>query len=361
MKSSTGAHYLALDHVRALAVFMVFTWHFIHGTGGKPVPFEGAPAIFPLALLDEGHTGVALFMVLSGYLFAKLLDGKDISFVGFFWNRFIRLAPLLLVVFALVGAFTVRHGDPLDQYIKSLAIGFVAPRWPNGGWSIAVEIQFYLLLCFVLAATRRYQPAPIVAVVIMIAIRSLLFEQGADMRFYSYATMAGRADDFLLGIAAFNYRHLFRCRHLFAGVIAIAFCALVWLFDAAGGYYLMAPQWPWIVIPTIEAAGYATLIGYYDSSFQPVNAGLSKLVARIGIYSYSIYLLHFFIVFRAASFINDRVLDISNFYVACLASTVIFCGMIPIGWLSYRYIEGPALALRRPYLKLATRPAAQAA
>jgi len=29
-----------------------------------------------MALLDEGHTGVALFMTLSGYLFAKLLDGK---------------------------------------------------------------------------------------------------------------------------------------------------------------------------------------------------------------------------------------------------------------------------------------------
>src|SRR5258708_29048470 len=135
MRSSTGAHYLALDHVRALAAFMVFTWHFVHGTSGAPVPFEGAPALFPLALLDEGNTGVALFMVLSGYLFAKLLDGKDISFAGFFWNRFIRLAPLLIIVFALVGVRTVMNGDPLDQYIKSLMIGFFAPRWPNGGWS----------------------------------------------------------------------------------------------------------------------------------------------------------------------------------------------------------------------------------
>src|SRR5947209_615945 len=101
MKSSSGEHYIALDHIRALAAFFVFTWHFNHSSNGMPVAFASAPAVFPLALLDEGHTGVALFMTLSGYLFAKLLWGKDINFAGFIWNRFIRLTPLLIVVFAL--------------------------------------------------------------------------------------------------------------------------------------------------------------------------------------------------------------------------------------------------------------------
>ena len=54
---------------------MVFAWHFTHA-GGYPVPLEYSPNAFPLAIFDEGHTGVALFMTLSGYLFAKLLDGK---------------------------------------------------------------------------------------------------------------------------------------------------------------------------------------------------------------------------------------------------------------------------------------------
>jgi peptidoglycan/LPS O-acetylase OafA/YrhL len=72
MKSSSGAHFIALDHIRALAAFMVFTWHFIHGPAGDfPVPTGYAPAIFPLSVLDQGHTGVALFMCLSGYLFKK--------------------------------------------------------------------------------------------------------------------------------------------------------------------------------------------------------------------------------------------------------------------------------------------------
>jgi len=82
-----------LDHIRALAALMVFSWHFLHFANGYPVPFEGAPLIFALALFDEGHTGVALFMTLSGYIFAKLLDGKVIKYYSFLKRRAVRLMP----------------------------------------------------------------------------------------------------------------------------------------------------------------------------------------------------------------------------------------------------------------------------
>src|SRR5258708_17707387 len=35
-------------------------------------------------------------------------------------------------------------------------------------------------------------------------------------------------------------------------------------------------------------------------------------------------LLHFFIVFRAARFVHEQVMDISNFYLACLWALVFF-------------------------------------
>jgi hypothetical protein len=60
MRSSTGQHFVGLDHVRALAAFMVVVWHFSHRFTGVPVPFNQAPL---LGFLDEGHVGVALFMV----------------------------------------------------------------------------------------------------------------------------------------------------------------------------------------------------------------------------------------------------------------------------------------------------------
>jgi len=63
MISSSGKHYANLDHVWALAAFMVFSWHFLlpEARAVAPIP--------PFSLFAEGHTGVALFMTLSGYLF----------------------------------------------------------------------------------------------------------------------------------------------------------------------------------------------------------------------------------------------------------------------------------------------------
>ena len=143
MKSSTGQYFQALDHVRALAAFTVFAWHFMHFNDGH----LAAPLAFPLSFFTEGHTGVALFMTLSGYFFAKLLDGRDFSFLPFLWNRFIRLAPLMAVIMLLVGLQRWYTGTLyLPGYLNELRMGFLIPSWPNGGWSITVELHFYVLL-----------------------------------------------------------------------------------------------------------------------------------------------------------------------------------------------------------------------
>jgi peptidoglycan/LPS O-acetylase OafA/YrhL len=95
---------------------------------------------------------------------------------------------------------------------------------------------------------------------------------------------------------------------------------------------------------------YGIAIAWYDSSFSPRNVGFSKFLARVGDYSYSMYLLHFFVVFAAARFVNERIADISNFYVACVWSVICFACMLPLCYLSFRFIEAPFLRLRRSYV-----------
>ena len=92
MKSSTGIYYQALDHNRAVAVFVVFIWHLNHFDQGQ----LASPLVFPFSFFTEGHTGVAIFMVLSGYMFAKLLGDKQINYPVFLYNRGLRLLPLLV-------------------------------------------------------------------------------------------------------------------------------------------------------------------------------------------------------------------------------------------------------------------------
>jgi peptidoglycan/LPS O-acetylase OafA/YrhL len=347
MKSTTGQHWIALDHVRALAAFMVFSWHFLHWTDGRPIPFSGAPAFFPLAVFDEGHVGVALFMTLSGYLFAKILSGRRMKFGGFLWNRFLRLAPLLLVTIIIVGVQQTRGGGDPRQYIRSMLTGFILPVWPNGGWSIAVELQFYLILPLLIAFRKR--PWLFAGIIVAaLAIRTGWWLRTGESKAIAYFTIFGRIDQFVAGIAAFGLSHHFKQRHITAVVVSIGFCAFYWLFDLMGGADATAQSWIWIFLPTIEGACFAVLIAYYDTSYSPSTTGLSWLIGKLGEYSYSIYLLHFFVLERLVR-LEGHLPLLANFYVALACAVVAYVAMMPIGYLSYRFIEAPPLRFRKRY------------
>jgi peptidoglycan/LPS O-acetylase OafA/YrhL len=354
MKSSSGAHFIALDHVRALAAFMVIAWHFTHGTNGYPVPFGYVPALFPFSLLDEGHTGVALFMALSGYLFAKLLDGKSIDYLAFLWNRVLRLFPLLVVVIVLVGIEVCSAGVGISSYAHFIARGALFPSLPNGGWSITVEFHYYLILPLFLWMLRKSKLLPISMIVAAIALRLFIHHETGEIQSLAFWTIVGRIDQFALGMLAYQFRAYLAHRHVLAIAIIIGFAMFYWYFDLQGGFY-QNPSYPspsplWILLPTIEGIAYAVGIAWYESSFSHSTTGVSRFVGRIGEFSYSIYLLHPFVVFLAARFVNERIMDISNFYLACLWSVVFFLLMMPAGYLSFRFIEAPFLKLRKRYI-----------
>lgn len=397
MRSSTGQHFLALDHVRAVAAWLVFVWHFNHGNpaaaaplpppspqpplgmcsaihntlegwiflisqiapgsiAGAPVPFANAPAFWPASLLDEGHTGVALFMTLSGYLFAKLLEGRSVRFFAFLWNRALRLLPLLLLVLAVVGAREVAKGTAsVGEYLAFVANGVVFPTLPNGAWSITVEFHFYVLLPTLLLLSRRSCWPLVVAIAASIAMRAAIWQQEGTVQTLAYSTIVGRLDQFALGILALRNRDSI-ARAWPAACIAIAAClACFHAFDQGGGYYgdtgYPTPDAWWIVLPALEGAGYAAAIAIYDALSRPRDRGFSALLGRIGAYSYSIYLLHFFVVFELSDATARWLGARAGFWTCTGLATIAFVAMLPVGWLSFRFFESPFLKLRRPYLR----------
>jgi peptidoglycan/LPS O-acetylase OafA/YrhL len=110
-------------------------------------------------------------------------------------------------------------------------------------------------------------------------------------------------------------------------------------------------------LPTLEGAVFAVAIAWYDNSFTPPPTGFSGFVGRIGEYSYSIYLLHIYFVAEWARWVHENLMDLSNFYLCALWALAGFLLMVPIGYLSFRFVETPFLKLRKPYvLGLARRP-----
>jgi peptidoglycan/LPS O-acetylase OafA/YrhL len=280
VKSSSGKYFIGLDHIRALAAFIVFTWHFIHVNGGSDAP----PPMFPLSLLTEGHTGVGLFMVLSGYLFARLLDGKNIIYKQFMWNRFLRLAPLLIVVVILIGLKKYFSGQNILEYITTIFTGIVMPSLPNGGWSITVEFHFYLMLPILLLLTKQWKFSLLFIIGLAVLIRLLIHQEVGQIQTLSYWTIVGRADQFIFGILAFQYRHLVYKNHGMIFFTMLIFASFYWYFDSLGGFY-RSPSYPspssiWVYMTTIEGLVYALMVAWYDISFRHSTGKVSRFIAR---------------------------------------------------------------------------------
>lgn len=293
-------------------------------------------------------------MTLSGYLFARLLDGKNVLYGRFLWNRMLRLTPLLVVIIVAAGILEVIDGNSLDDYALLVAKGPIFPTLPNGGWSVTVEFHYYLVLPAILWLFRRTKLAPLLLVVGAIVLRSYLYQRDGEVQSFAYLTIVGRIDQFILGMFFYQFRSAVAGKHLLAIATIMLFSLFYWYFDHRGGFFEL-PAYPspsrlWIVLPTLEGAAYGLCIAWYDSSFKHSNSGLSRFIGRIGEYSYSLYLLHPFVVFAAASLIHRHVMDIANFYQACLWSVVFFVLMLVPSYLSFRYIEAPFLRLRKPYL-----------
>jgi peptidoglycan/LPS O-acetylase OafA/YrhL len=353
MRSTGGLYFSRLDHVRAVAIYLVCVWHFLHMTPQFPVPYASAP-IFPFALLDEGHTGVAMFMTLSGYLFAKLVGNQGLDFANFLYSRALRLAPLLLACLAawwIIGGLTA---DPIP--ISDLICGLILPIWPKGAWSIAIELHFYALFPLLLFLRRRFGTSVLLLVLASaIALRTNLWLSMGDVQYLSYWTIIGRIDQFLLGMV-FALAPIRRSIHSFVAAISgVSFLILWQQFDAMGGYYnrtgVASGSALWIVIPTIEAITYGALISLYDGSSMRMPAWLDRGLAKIGEWSYSIYLLHFFPIVLLRWQFSDVVGSAEYFFPALLVATIAFLAFLPVAALSYNCFEKAFLAHRRSYLR----------
>lgn len=351
MKSSSGQYFQALDQIRALAAFTVFAWHFMHFNDGHLAP----PLLFPLSFLTEGHTGVAIFMTLSGYLFAKLLDGKRVLFIPFLWNRFLRLAPLLFLVILIIA---IQHKLEGNLYLFGYAMetlrGALFPALPNGGWSITVEFHFYIVLPLLLYLSARSRKHLLGILILPIGLRLAIYLVRGEVQNAAYWTIIGRLDQFVLGIFFFQCRDFFKGKGAHAAALALLFLVFWYAFDLGGGFY-RSPTYPspsplWIIITTLEGAAYGALIAWHDSTFSYSDARSAKFIALIGTYSYSIYLLHFFFVFKMPRFVDTHIVSLSNPYVQLAASVPCFLALLPLSWLSYRFIEEPFLRFRKPYL-----------
>lgn len=346
MRASSGLYVSRLDHVRALAAFLVYGWHFVH----VHVPFDTVPAFAPLSLIEEGHIGVALFMTLSGYLFAKIIDGRRVDLARFYRNRVLRLAPLLAVVLAY---WALRGTLTPTAFLE----GFVLPTWSGGAWSVAVELHFYALFPLILWLQRGHRTGALAALLALtVLMRTGVWATFGTVQAFSYWTIGGAIDLFLAGMLWHELARHDAIRRR-AGALALGASLLIvgaWhAFNVAGGFYGL-DGYPsasplWIVLPTLQGIAFGALIVGYEYARAGLPERADRALAKVGEVSYSIYLLHFIVYPTLVKQLAGAGFDMASFAVSASLALATFPLVVGLAMLSYRYIEQPFLTLRGTY------------
>lgn len=302
-----------LDHLRALAIILVFFFHY--RSFGHPKWVQKA-GIF-------GWTGVDLFFVLSGYLIASQLfetiaKKKKVLIGEFYFKRLLRTIPAYLVVVAiyfLVPAFRETEAlPPLWKFLtftQNFGVDIKNYSTFSHAWSLCIEEQFYFLLPIV-ATILIYFKAGKKSCILLIGlfILGFIFREYNWTRFvqpfvftnnytmlwtkWIYYPTYTRLDGLLTGIAiAGIFKFYPRVKKYLIGLgntlLIIGFCIL------CISYFLYLHQFainPSVFAFPLIALGYGVMV---ISAISPtsilykLNSRITKAIATL---SYSIYLTH---------------------------------------------------------------------
>lgn len=337
-----------LDHLRFFACFQVLIFHFVSYQG-----FSRSEISIPfLAFLKEGHTGVAFFCTISGFILYWLYADRPIPYTQFIKRRLLRIAPLFLFVvmlaFVLDGTWTTGQLLAALTPFNTTGLMGVAAQ----GWSVLLEFQFYLLFPLLLLFTRRYGLSYLLFLIgLFLIVRGIAwFEKGTVWKL-SYASMYGRADQFLAGMltaAALKHPAAQRIASLSAWgifaagtVIIVLTCAVLY---KKGGFYATTNDPLWTVLPTLEAAGYSLIIaGYLLTSTRAPAGKIAQFASYLGRISFSMYMTHLY-VFPAIMMIGIKPVnwEQSLLMLICIGMPV----LVLVSAATYRLIEQPFLELR---------------
>jgi peptidoglycan/LPS O-acetylase OafA/YrhL len=356
------------DHLRALAILLVWVFHYQGGTFEYP---EWSTAF------KAGWTGVDLFFVLSGFLissqlFAQIRRGGSISLREFYIKRFFRIIPIYVLVVAIYFLFPFfREKEALPPlwkfltFTQNLGLNRVGQGTFSHAWSLCVEEHFYLFLpitLLILQYTNKFKNAWWLLIVFFIGgvivrlyswhylyLSRLGLDNDVDYwAMYLYYPTYGRLDGLLSGVAiAAVYQFLPKTRErisqygnqmILVSVLLLAF-AFVYL-SKLNTYSTSIIGFPFISI----AFGLMVAGALSPSAF--LYKWKSNATSLIATLSYGIYLTHKGIIHIVQEVFSKWGIEKDGSIM--LVMSLIFCVMV--AWLLHLVIEKPFMKMRERFL-----------
>ena len=357
-------HIPELDGIRAVAVWMVILGHLQGGWSMPAYVKDSIPWLLRLAL-GHGWLGVDLFFVLSGFLITGiLLDSREKPdyFKNFYMRRFLRIMPLYFTVIAICWLLY-----PQDHRYLLLSAGFLANVYyvfgleqPHGSgvlWSLAVEEHFYLVWpCLVKVCSRRTITLIALAIVAGIPfVRVWALHAGFDRVNEIYVYTWTRCDGLALGaLMAIWVRSRWADRRNSLRLAAGLCCASLVLTLVGIPYGILESGsefrstqaqllFAGLVVSTVAMRG------------TPYTAPLRWRLAKLsGDLSYCLYLVHLTVGDLYQEAVKKLGIDAGPYGAVILRSIVIVTVSFGMALLSRKFLEQPALRLKR-YFENATK------
>lgn len=281
----------ALTGIRAVAVLMVASLHFL----------QGIPETTNLmGYFRYGFVGVDLFFVLSGYInahvyFVTLEQPTFRAALVYWWRRLIRIWPAQVAVLIVIALHMLANGNrsviyfqywPLDELTLTQAWRNDAlTAWNPVSWSISAEWFAYLLFPFLVPLIRNVRTASsalLLAVSALTILCSYLHFSGVGLSVWYGAPALSRAVlEFIAGVFIWRLIALSPRPLVNGDVVGIA-----GLIVAAT---LVTRQENAILMPFAMAAiiyGAATSTGVLKTVLS------ARPVMWLGVISYSVYISH---------------------------------------------------------------------
>ncbi len=328
-----------LDTIRAIAVTMVVLFHV-----ATRYPVEELDVV-ARQFLRYGFLGVDIFYPLSGFLITRFLLGHSErgSIKAFFLRRVFRIVPLYVVavtIFFIAATVTQYETETLD---KIWVTYFFLTGWfayfsgPDSipytiTWSLSVEEFAYILFGLSAFLLRRSFPAILVFLAVApFVLRVHLYAEGYENIYYfPLARLDSIASGGLVALLIGRARHLWAM--LAVGMVA---AALVW---KAGGPVGSAALFTTVTLAT------CTTIAACESVVSGLRSRLLDAAARVGLYSYFIYLFHFFILYALFMLAAKLGFGLPPFWAMgflCMAATYV------AAWMSFTWFEAPLMVFGR--------------
>ena len=368
MTASPNRVYLpAIDQLRALAALLVLFYHSFELIGAqlayhqdfdmqKNWIYTRNPLV---ALIQEGHSGVTLFIVLSGFILSLGAIGHGINYFKFIWARVLRLYPLLIVCF--LAAVLMRPLGSVSLYQSFITLiplgveGNLQSVFTTMFWAVTIEFQCYVFFPLANRFSNAFGTRAILGLIVAsIAIRVGVFhlQSSGTARDLSYASLFGRFDQFLMGMLA--ARLYVEGKLDWVGRKNLVMSSLLVLvaltgFNQAGG--LPVDGYWKLFWPTVEAAMWAAFIVAYFKTFKDAQNLASRILAKLGEISYSSYLWHFAVVVgvvRLGLFV--QITHHPYIDAVITAILVVLPPTLLIALVSYQVVEKPFLGWRPKYI-----------